>query len=239
MRIKIDGTEYNIPASLLEVTLADRIEYDKAHGKELREKLSLILKQPEGEIRDLDLAEYQCDVACRTLSFFGKIPLDVVRNVKMEEVLIVYYELMQSYSSEANFADESVPLVLKVEWGENEWMIAAPELKNTSSVTFGEFLDAKQAVKNLVEFGNDRWEALLMLCCIYLRKEGEPYNEQLSAENGERYLLMKSLPLQHALQVGFFLSASMSSYISTFHSSTPQAIPQSLSSGNTLSSGNG
>lgn len=239
MRIKIEGQQYKIPASLLEVTLSDRIEYDREHGKELREKLSKILSQPEGVDRDLDLAEYQCDVACRTLSFFGKIPIDIVRQVKLEEVLIIYHEIMQAYSAEANFADEAAPLNLELEWNEEVWCIAPPELKNASSTTFGEFLDAKQAVKNLFELANDRWESLLMLCCIYLRKAGEQYSEELSEEKGTRYQLMQTLPLAHALNVGFFLSASMSSYISTFHSFTRPENQASLSSANTSSSGNG
>lgn len=226
MTITIDGTDYRLPATLMDVTLADRIEYDVQYGKELKERLAKISDMKDGIDKDMDFTEYQLDVACKTLSFFGKIPLDIVRNTSVQDVLIVYESVMKYMSEDTNFAELEFALNHSFEWNEATWVIAPPELKQGSTTTFGEFLDAKQAVKNLWELGQDKWGAMLTLACVYFRKQGEAYHESLSYEGSDRYDLMKTLPLEYALHIGFFLNASISGYMRTFPSlPQPEILP--------------
>lgn len=67
-------------------------------------------------------------------------------------------------------------------------------------------------MQDLYELGEQKWEALLALSSIYFRKKNEAYSESLSNVEEERYKLLKTLPLEYALHVGFFLSASLFSY---------------------------
>jgi hypothetical protein len=222
MRITINGRDYNLPASLSAVTLGQRIEFDKAHGKGLREQLKKIEEMKEGIVKEMEFTDYHFQLACKSLSFFAGIPLDVVYNTAIEDVFIMYHNTMKGYAEDVDFAAKEFDLKNEFQWNNETWVVAAPELKHDSKMTFGEFLDAKQWVKNLYELSQEKYEALLMLCCIYFRKKDEPYTKGLSIEEGDRYRLMKTLPLEFALHVGFFLNASMASYIQICLSSTPQ-----------------
>lgn len=229
MQITIDGTQYTLPTSLSDITLAARVEYDNTYGRDMRLRLDELVKMPEGYERELEVGEYQCDVACKSLSFFGNIPLDVVQNTMLNEVLAVYDACMKSISDEYNFDNEDFTITHEFDWNGDVWAIAPPELKSASAMTFGEFLDAKQWVKDLFEFSNQRWGSLVALCCIFFRKKGEAYTEALSDPEGERHKLMLTLPLDYALHVGFFLSDSMLTYTRTFLSSIPAEVPVSPS----------
>jgi hypothetical protein len=229
MVIRIDGNDYQIPTSLLEITLADRLEYDKTYGRELKEKLAEVILLPEGTDRDFAVVEYKIDLAFKTLSFFGKIPIDLLKDTAIEDVLHIYNTVLESLSFEWSFENPDIQIQTDFEWQGEQWEIMAPELKHTSKATFGEFIDAKQVVKNMMEIEKDNWSALLMLCCVYFRKKEEAYNDAFIVEDGERYKLMQTLPLDYALNVGFFLSATMSSYIKGSRFSTQQEKLESLS----------
>jgi hypothetical protein len=86
-------------------------------------------------------------------------------------------------------------------------------------MSLNEFLHAKEIVRQLVSVGSGNWEPLPYLCAIYLRKKGEPFTEELVTEGSERIELMKTLPLDIALSVGFFLTDTMSLYLKTSQSS--------------------
>lgn len=218
MIITIEGTDYELPASLAAVNLGRRIEFDNQYGKDLREKLKKILEMKDGLAKDMEFTDYHCQLACKSLAFFAGMPLNVVENTSIEDVLVVYHQTMKGYAEDVDFANKEFEPLQEFYWNDEAWVIAAPELKHDSKMTFGEFLDAKQWVKNLYELGNDKYEALLMLCCIYFRKKDERYTKDLANENGDRYKLMKTLPMEYALHVGFFLSVSMSSFINLFRS---------------------
>lgn len=219
MRITIDGNHYELPATLHSVTLSQRIDFDKQHGKGLRDQLKKLIEIKDPVVRDIDFTAYHCQLACKTLSFFAGIPLDIVEQTKLDEVLTLYHELMKGYSEDIDFASKEFQIQNEFIWNDETWVIAAPELKHDSAMNFGEFLDAKQWVKNLYELSQEKYESLLMLCCVYFRKKGEKYTKELCNNEGPRCLLLKTLPFDYAMHVGFFLSASMSSYMQAFHSS--------------------
>ena len=212
MTISIENITYTLPASLMDVTLQQRIDFDKQYGKDLRSKLKAIAEAKDSIPREMDFTEYTLDLACKTLSFFGDIPLDVIQNTNILEVLEVYHRVMRAMTDETNFQDPDFKLVQEFVWMGEEWVIQPPELKNDSKMTFGEFIDSKQIVQDLYQLGEQKWESLLGLSSIYFRKKGEAYSESLSNVEGKRYQLLKTLPLEYALHVGFFLSASLVSY---------------------------
>lgn len=218
MTITIEGVNYKLPASLLEITLRQRIDYDKKYGKGLREKLKQIIEIKNEQEKELCFIEYKADVACKTISFFGDIPLETVQNTHINDVLIVYSEVMNSLSDETDFTSEH-ELKREIFWNKDDWEITAPELAQESKMSFAEFIDAKQMVQNQIDLGDEKWGALLPLCCIYLRKKGEPYDKKLISEGGERMKLFETLPLAYALETGFFFANLTSTYINIFQSS--------------------
>lgn len=216
MRIKIEDKEYKIPGSLMDITLSERIEFDNLYGKALKKQLGIIADMTDGVDREIEFTDYHLQLACKTLSFFGKIPLEIVQNTQIEEVLTIYHHTMKGYSEDTDFTEKDFELQREFEWMDETWEIAPPMLKHDSVMTFGEFLDSKQAVQNLYEIGEEKWEAMLMLACVYFRKKGEPYNKDFANDQGERYKLMKTLPLAYGLHVCFFLLNCQRLYLRTF-----------------------
>lgn len=180
MIITIDCNDYTLPE---EITLGERIEYNNLYR----------------EI--IDIEEKQAVI--NSVSFYGKVPVEVLERTKYEDVEVIYNQLTKLFSEEINF---SAPHEPKQEffWKGQMWEVAKPELKQDSKMTFGEFIDAKQSVQNA---GSDTWSSLLSLCCIYFRKKGESYDKTFPSE-GPRSELMKTIPFSYALEVGFFLSSS-------------------------------
>jgi hypothetical protein len=221
MQLTIEGNTYNLPSSLMQVTLQQRIDYDITYGKGLTERLTRIIDIKDETLKEIEFTGYQMELACKTLAFFGKIPLEVVEKTDVKQVLTVYHHTMKGFSEDVDFANKE-ELISEFEWNGDTWTIAAPELNENSKMTFGEFVTSKQVVQEMVEFGHEKWGALLKLCCIYFRKKGEPYSDDLINEDKERYKLLQTLPLQYALQTGFFLMRSTSSWIDTFLSSGNQ-----------------
>lgn len=215
MKVKINDQEYNLPASLAAVTLSQRIEFDKQYGKGLREQLKKILEQKNELVKEMEFTEYHCKLACQSISFFAGIPLETVYNTAIDDVLAIYHATMKGYAEDVDFANKEFELKHEFAWKDAIWTIAAPELKTDSKMTFGEFITSKQVVQNMMDLGDEKWGALLPLCCIFFRKKDEAFKEEFTNEGSERYELMKSLPLEFAIHVAFFLNASQSFWLST------------------------
>jgi hypothetical protein len=215
MKLTIEGKEYDLPASLAAVTLSQRIEFDKQYGKALRDELKKILETKNELVQEIQFTEYNCKLACQTLSFFAGIPLETVYNTDIEDVFAIYQSVMKGYAEDADFNNKEFVLQNEFAWQDAIWTIAAPELKSDSKMTFGEFITSKQVVQNMMDLGDEKWGALLPLACIFFRKKDEAFSESFISEGSERYELMKSLPLEFALHVAFFLNASQYSWLNT------------------------
>jgi hypothetical protein len=216
MKIKINGQTYDLPASLAAVTLNQRIEFDKVHGKTLRELYKKMEEEKDALLKEMAETDYHLSLACRSLSFFAGIPLESVNNTAIDDVLAIYHVTMKGYAEDSDFTNKEFVLKEEFGWKDALWTIAPPELKNDSKMTFGEFITSKQVVQNMMDLGDEKWGALLPLCCIFFRKKDEPFNEEFVTEGNERHELMKSLPLEFALHVAFFLNASQTFWLNTF-----------------------
>lgn len=240
MQITIEGVMYDLPSSLMDITLQERIDYDATYGKALSERLTKIIDIKDDFLKGLELTDYTYQSACRTLAFFAKIPLEIIEQTDLNQVMIVYDKFLKFLSEDTDFLNKEFRIQHEFEWQGDTWVIAPPELNSNSAMDFGEFLDAKQAVKDLYELGQEKWNALLSLCCVYFRKKGEVYDAALNADDSPRRQLLKTLPLEYAMHVGFFLSASMTSWLQTFLSSNQNSEEkQSQSLEDISSSGSG
>lgn len=214
MEITYNGKAYHYPASLDEITLQQRIDFDLEYGNEL-DKVREQISKEENEFLRMDLElEYQMDIAYKSFSFFTGIPIDECKSkMPFSQVVSVYKTSLHLLLEQ----EQELETELEFEhfWKDEEWEIVAPEVTPLSNITFNEFLVSKETVRQMSQAALGKWIAMLPLCCIYFRKKGESYNDEFMHEGGDRYELMKSLPLSKALQVGFFLSSSMSMYLNT------------------------
>lgn len=228
MKFKFQNKIYNFPTSLNQITLRQKIDYENQYGKELDQIYSQIvgeeiLNQAKEKgvsaeqilkdenkltlVQELDLTEHKIDLAYKNFSFFSGISLEEARRINIDKVLNIYYACFeQLYKQEFKLEDKYL-------WNNEYWYIESSELSHTSTTTFNEFVTAKQIVKNFYDLGEGKWDSLPFLCAIFLRKEGEKFEENMIIEDSERVQLMYNLPLDIALSVAFFLSISMSIYM--------------------------
>lgn len=216
MRVILNDKEIVFPSSLSEFTLGQRITFHEKHGAELDKMLDSILAMEDGIEKELEVANFHFEKMFRTFAFFAGTTVDTIKESKfIDDVASIYY------SSLAVLLEEEKNLQLQREfiWKGETWVIDAPELKHGDKMKFGEFIDAKQLVKDNADLGKGKWESMLSLCAIFLRKKGEEYKEEFLYEDSDRKKLMKELPMDIALQVGFFLSSILNIYINTSISS--------------------
>lgn len=216
MRVKVNDKEVIIPSSLSEITIGQRIEFYNQYGRQLDEMLDSIQQMKDDEFKELELIEWHNEKMYRTFAFFANTTPEALKQSKfIDEVGNLYYaclHVLLEEEKELEFKREFI-------WKGETWELAEPKLKQDDRMTFGEMIDSKQIVKDMIELGRGKWEYMVRLCAIYLRKKGEPYDESMVYEDSDRLKQMNELPMDIALQVGFFLSSSMNFLINTLTSS--------------------
>jgi hypothetical protein len=201
---------------LQDIKLRQRVDFYREHGKELDQQLKLLHDKGADES---ELLLYQVDCAVKHVAFYAGIAIEVLRTeVSVQSIMSIYLTGAQLMKEE----EEAIELQPRYEYAGCKWVVATPEVKSDTGITFNEFLTSFEVIRQMQALGNGNWEALPYLCCVYFRKEGEPFNESML--KGERMELLLDLPLNIALAVGFFLSSSLHIYASTLASSShPEA----------------
>lgn len=217
MKIWINNKEVIIPSTLREITLKKRIDFHETHGKLLEAMYESIMAMEDPDEKEIELALFRITSAIHALSFFSNIPIEILRDSDHLDKLLGYYNSSLALIFEEEKKLQDKPQTSFV-WKEQEWFLHVPELKHGDKLTFGEFIDSKQIIQNMVNLGKNRWECLIPLAAIYLKKEGEIYEESFLYEGSDRLKLMEELPLDIALSVGFFLSSSLNSFTEVFQS---------------------
>ena len=215
MRILVNDKEVVFPSSLSEYKLGQRIAFHQEHGVLLDKMLESIQAMEDEMQKELEMVNYQLEKMFRTFAFFAGCTLEAVKEDRfIDDVSNIYHSCLAVLFEE----EKNMDLQRSFAWKDEEWVIAAPELKHGDRMKFGEFIDAKQTVKDMADLGMGKWEAMLPICAIYLRKKDEPYKQEFTYEGSDRMELMKELPMNIAMQVGFFLSSTMNFYINTLTS---------------------
>jgi hypothetical protein len=226
MRVFINDKEVVFPSSLSEYTLGQRIAFHNEHGAILDKMLESILKMEDDEIKEIEIIGFQMEKMFRSFAFFAGTTVEAIKESKfIDDVASVYYSCLAVLFDE----EEKLELCRTFTWKEETWELSVPELKHGDKMKFGEFIDAKQVVKDMSDLGHGKWEAMLHLCAIYLRKKGEPYQQEFLYEGSERMEMMKELPMDIALQVGFFLTGTMNFYMNTSKFSEKQRSKEPVS----------
>lgn len=212
MKFEYKGSNSTFPATLGDITLSQRIDFYTEHGKLLDEMAGKVEKITDENEKEIESSLWHLEMAARSFSFYTGIPLDEVKaQVNFEQLLNIYNVDMQLLFEQ----EKNIELLPSYDWDGEKWVIAAPELSPGSEMVFNEFLHAKEIVRQMDAVGKGKWDSLPYLCAIYLRKEGESFSEDLVAAKSERLKQMHELPLDIALSVAFFLSSTLSIYMTT------------------------
>lgn len=236
MNIQINDITIKFPASLADITLGQRIAFEELYGERLESMLKAVFEMEDGMMKDLALQDFHDESAMCFFAFFANCDLETVKqDSPADQVLSLYNSVFaQMLADEQEIKSEQ-----EFEWNGELWRVQSPILSNSNTMKFGEFLDAKQIMKDLVDDKGSRWHFLLKVCCIFLRKADEAYNISMIDPEGERIKLMQDLPIDIALRVGFFLTSSIDLFRNTSAFFRKDVADQDTTSLNTSTSGDG
>lgn len=227
MILKLNDTEIQIPQTFGDITLGQRIELHALYGRDLAARANDIGQMDEGEDKEIALAELTLDRMFQVFAYFAGCTVEAVKQSDyVDQVATVYFGALAPLLEEPSAADSNVFV-----WDGVRWYLPHHELKHGDLMTFGEFIDAKQLVKDHIETGGDGLEYLPKICAVFLRKEGEPYQESFLYEQSDRLQLMHSLPMDIAASVASWFE-KFNTYV---HESFPVFFPSRVKSSNKFS----
>ena len=216
MRVVLNDKEFIFPSSLSEITIGQRINFYNEHGQLLDKMLTSILAMEDEIFRELELVEFQYEKMIRTFAFFANTTPEAIKASHfVDDIARIYHSCLAVLVEEEQAMEPQQEFI----WNKEEWELAPPVLNQASQMKFEELIDSKQMIKDMVEAGRGKWEYMVKLCAVYFRKKGERYKEEFLYEDSDRIKLMHELPMDFALQVGFFLSVSLNFWINTLMSS--------------------
>ena len=216
MKFIYNNKEYNFPTSLSQITLRQRIDFDKLYLKEIEDFQNEIFKKDKDEnvieVDEVDEILFTSFVASRNLSFFSGIPVNEVEdNIPIEDVLNIFNSCFKAIYENQVIEINSEGYL----WNNEIWKIEQPKLSYESKITFNELIVAKQIVKQMQDLSLGNWVAMVHLAVIFLKKENEVFEESWLASKSKRLEMMYDLPMDIALSIGFFLQNSMNLYTKT------------------------
>ena len=215
MKFIYKESEYDVPTSLSQIKLRQKIEFDNLYSEKIEALKNEVFGDENKEVSDLDSMLLTFSVAAMNFSFFSGIPLEEVeQNIAVDDVLNIYYSCFYQLFQQ----EEELELQPEYLWNDEFWKLESPELTFESKITFNEFITSKQIVKQMSELASGHWESLPYLACVYLKREDESFEEKWLAPGSERMEMMLDLPMDIAVAVAFFLQNSMSLYLKTFPS---------------------
>lgn len=211
MNFKYNGTDYTYPASLAEITLKQRIEFDLIYGNSLQESIVELQKMEDDDLYKLAETKLTLQTACQALSFFTGIPLqEVLNKISVDTVTSIFDE---SLSYLLFYAEKDYKENREIEFNKDIWYLPDAILLPSSKITFNEFLTSKEIVRQIEQSKQSKYISLLYLCCVFLRRKDEKFDESFIEDDSERMQLMRSLPIHYALSVGHFFD-TFNNYLS-------------------------
>lgn len=207
MTIILNDKTIILPSTLSEITIGQRIRFHEQHGvylDELFEKAQLSDNETD---RQLETVSYNYERMLRVFAFFAGIDVEDLNESEFIDVIaVVYYNRLEA------LWEDKYPEAQQTEFDfkEEKWYLSEPVLSNGSLMSFGEFIDAKQLVKDMMDAKAGKWMIVKYLAAIYLRRKDEAYKEDFLYPTSERLKLMEELPMDIAQQVDFFLSSTTS-----------------------------
>ena len=212
MEFEFKDKVYRFPVVLSDTTLGQRVGFYNQYGKDLDERAADIEKMADGLIKQMETTMWHMDNAMKTFSWYTGIPLgEAQATISVADIMTIYNVDLALLQEQ----EQAITHQATYDWNGETWVLAAPELSPESKMTLIEFITGKEIVRQMDSLGKGKWDALPYLCAVYLRKEGEPFTEDLVSEHSERVRLMERLPLDIALGVAFFLSSTLHIYTNT------------------------
>ncbi|AZA82177.1 hypothetical protein C1637_09895 [Chryseobacterium lactis] len=216
MDFHFKGKKYSLPVTLNQITVRQRIGFDQLFREEIKQLHDNIFQKDEDgnelEVDEMDISLMNVSIAVMNISYFTGIPIEEVENeMNIDDVMKLYFSCFHQLFEEQDHIELQTDYLFNDEF----WKIEPPVLSNESKITFNELITSKQIIKQMQELSVGKWEAIPYLAAIYLKKEGEEFQESWLSPGNERLELMYDLPMDITMALGFFLQNSMNMYLET------------------------
>jgi hypothetical protein len=226
MDFKFKGKTYTLPVTLNQITVRQKIEFDRLYRDRINEMYQNVFKGVDGEdfeeMDEIETSLFKVNIAVFNISFFTGIPLEQVETeMDIDDIMMLYYACIHQLYEE----QEDIELQESYYFKDALWMIEPPYLNNESKTTFNQLITSKQVIKQMQELSLGKYEAVPYLAAIYLKQEDEEFSEDWLKEGSERLELMYELPMNIANAIAFFLQSSMHSYLKTLAFSPGEDLP--------------
>ncbi|MFA6060059.1 MAG: hypothetical protein WC756_17785 [Taibaiella sp.] len=184
------------------ITIQQAIEFHQEFNSLISERLEQLEAIEDPFEKELESIDFEIEQAYLMASFFSEYTaLELQETMPALEVLFLFREKMQPlFITEAD-------MFRSTSWNNETWELPPVELKPESIMVFGEFIDSKVMVQDVIDNKGSKWEMLLYIATIFFRKENEEYQGSFLFENSDRSELMKSLPLSIAAGIGTWYEA--------------------------------
>ncbi|GAB0154745.1 hypothetical protein CHRYSEOSP005_00050 [Chryseobacterium sp. Alg-005] len=210
------GKTYSLPVTMNQITVRQRIEFDAQYRDQIIQLQENVFRTDEEgnelEVDEMDVSLLNVSVAAMNLSYFTGIPMNEIDSeMSVDDVMNLYFSCFHQLYEEQNNIELREEYLFRDEF----WKIEPPVLSHESKITFNELITSKQVIKQMQELSAGKWDAIPILAAIYLKKEGEVFNESWLTPGNERLEMMYDLPMDIALAIAFFLQSSMNMYLKT------------------------
>ena len=204
-----DKTKYAYPTGPEDVTFGQFVGY-----LDLAEKAPKVIKDLEQAVTDGDEERIQ-EVAAemtpgimakdvypyfgKVVSYFTNLPFAVLigevgPGMNVGQLESLYHIILKALAPPADYEYSKT-----FKWNGETWIIPDRLMENSSVI---EFAEAAQFQAVMAEAKNGHFRALVDVCAVILRKEGETYTDNIYKRNRR---LFEDLPLSIVWQVAFFL----------------------------------
>lgn len=214
MKVKINGQDYTLPATVNDITLRTFIKWTEVEEKEMPEELRVIVTETDPSKKSLKASRLPKRTYVRKLvpyyakvvSIVSGIPENILLGDKQHEgapVMMVDAWYWQAVNGLDKF--EQRPGLDRWKINGEWWTLPAGQMEKA---TFGEFAEAAQYEEYVADVAGGNWSRMPYVMAVLLKPEGEkfdPYTFDEIVE--ERAEIMRGLTMDVVYQVSFFLLA--------------------------------
>lgn len=213
-RVKINGTAYELPVSVADITLHRFIKWTELERAEMPDELRTIVEDDDGERKALKAKRLPKRTYVRkivpyyakVLSILSDIPLNVLLGDKENEgapVMIQEAWYWRAVNALASF--EFDPTLTRFYINAEVWVLPEPNMVRS---TFGQFAEAAQYEDYAADVAGGNWARIPHVMAVLLRPEGEAYDPYRFDDDTfieERAEIMRRQTMDTVYQVCFFL----------------------------------
>lgn len=214
MIIVIDNHEINVPDSITDLTLRDRIEYDVHFGDDLNKLFDEIVgdKEMDEPTRELKLAELYIDRVHKTVAFFGECEIDDVQKIRFDGLSKLYETHLKQFIEIPKTRDDGNSFLI------NDILYWLPDtsLLPSTEITFIEFITSREVTRNMSSTSSEKLTAIAYIGAIFFRPDGDKFDETKMDPNSGLVEMIMDLPFITAIQIGLWFDEWIESIAKSF-----------------------